>query len=444
MATLLILQNYCIRVYATALSKIYGNFDDLEESESKSDYYRTLALAHPEVLAKTSAGSYEPLVIKGKDSEVFGHDLLSVIGMELGAWQWMTDYYEEVGNCRAACLTSVKTKETIEGIDSLIAIYGDYDEACELAICRYELMRDKIYPVVEKYQWLQESLQRWGNWKRAGVLKEYLSELTFSNIQLEIPSQVYEVNKPQTVKFTALRNLKQLTMRVYRTALKGDTNTSAYSIKEKDLAEVKETARTLTFAPHAEYEYFEDSVDLMALPAGVYLISISTNPKTDELRNLYYVSGVRLLNQSGPDKIQRYVAVDATTGQPIPGAKMRLSFGRNRKNISSTKTLTCNQQGEATYDCSKQNPQYIFVYTDDDDYCPDNYDHGYYSYHDRKYNQQRTNIFTDRSIYRPGQTVYVTAIVWKDVSATEMEAVADKKVKLELRDANYKVVAEKE
>ena len=431
-------------VYATALSEIYDEFDDLEESESKSTYYRKLALAHPEILGKTSAGSYEPFIVKGKDSEVFDHDLLSVIGMELDAWQWMTDYYEKVGNCRAACLTAIHTKETIEGIDSLIAIYGDYDEAGELAIRRYELMQDKNCPVAEKYQWLQESLQRWGGWKRVGVLKEHLSELTFSNVQLEIPSQVYEVNKPQTVRFTELRNLKQLTMRVYRTALKGNTDASAYSIKEKDLVEVKEAARTVTFAPHAEYEYFKDSVDLMALPAGVYLISISTNPKIDKLRNLYYVSSVRLLNQGGSDKIQHYVAVDATTGQPIAGAKMRLVFARNGKKTSETKILTCNQQGEATYDCSKQNPQYIFVYTDDDDYCPDNYNHGYYSYHDRQYNQQRTNIFTDRSIYRPGQTVHATAIVWKEVSATEMETVADKKVKLELRDANYKVVAEKE
>ncbi len=51
-------------------------------------------------------------------------------------------------------------------------------------------------------------------------------------------------------------------------------------------------------------------------------------------------------------------------------------------------------------------------------------------------------MFTDRVIYRPGQTVHVSAIVWKEHSPLKHEAVEHKQVKLELRDANYKVVAE--
>ena len=82
-------------VYATVLSRIFSDNSELEDHDAKRTYYRTLALAHPEVLGKTPASSYEPLIIKGKDSEVFGHDLLSVIGIELDAWQWMTDYYDK-------------------------------------------------------------------------------------------------------------------------------------------------------------------------------------------------------------------------------------------------------------------------------------------------------------------------------------------------------------
>ena len=435
-------------VYATALSKIYDVNSQLEDCEAKSKHYRTLALAHPDVLGKTPAGSYEPFITKGKDSEVFGHDLLSVIGMELEAWQWMTDYYEKVGNCRAACLTAVNTKNTIAGVDSLIAVYGDYTEAGELAIRRYELMNG--YSAKERYQWLQESLQRWGGWKRANVLRNYLSDCTNPLFWTKLPQSVCEINKPQMLGLYNLRNLQQLTMRVYRTALKGDTNLNPDNekdyaqIKAKGLTEVKEAARTLTFASHPEYEVFEDSLQLMGLPAGVYLINCSTQPKTEESRVLYFVSGVRMMAQSYPDNKERYVVVDATTGQPIAGAKLRLSFGRNRKNISSTKTLTCNQQGETTYDNSKQQAQEIFVYTDGDTACPEYNGYGNYSYHERQYGTQRAEVFTDRSIYRPGQTVYATAVVWKELSATELEAVADKSIKLELRDANYKVVAEQQ
>ena len=437
-------------VYATVLSRIFSNNSELDDHNTKSTHYRTMALAHPEVLGKTPASSYEPLIIKGKDSEVFGHDLLSVIGMELNAWQWMTDYYNQTGNCPAACLTAVNARNTIEGIDSLIAIYGDYTEAGELAIRRYELMEEAGCPAAERYQWLQESIRRWGQWKRANELKNWLTGLTNPWYKVEVPQTSVALQKSQMVKFDILRNVRQLTMRVYRTALQGDIQLNPEfekdyaQIKEKGLTEVTEAARTLTFAPHPDYEIFKDSTQLAALPAGVYLLTFSTNPQTETIRQLYFVSGIRLLQQAQPDKKQRYVVVDATTGQPIAGAQLRLDFGRNRKNVTSTTTLTCDQQGEAVYDVSQQQPVTVFAYTANDTSCREYNAYGNYSYHERQYNQQRANLFTDRSIYRPGQTVHATVIVWKEVSATALEAVADKTMKIELRDANYKVIAEQQ
>ena len=437
-------------VYATVLSKIFSDNSELEDHDAKRTHYRTLALAHPEVLGKTPASSYEPLIIKGKDSEVFGHDLLSVIGMELDAWQWMTDYYEKTGNCPAACLTAVNTRNTIEGVDSLIAVYGDYAEAGELAIHRYNLMLAKGRPTVEKYQWLQESIRRWGKWKRANELKNELADLTHPWFKVQIPLTSVELQKPQMVKFDVLRNVRQLTMRVYRTALQGDTQLNPEvekdlaQIKAKGLTEVKEAARTLTFTSRPDYEIFKESTQLGALPAGVYLLSFSTNPETETIYQLYFVSGIRLLQQTQPDKQLRYVVVDATTGQPVSGAQLRLSFERyNRKTIAPI-TLTCDQQGEVIYDASKQQPSRVFSYTAKDTSCPEYFAYGSYYYQERSYNQQRVVLFTDRSIYRPGQTVHATAIVWKEVSATELAAIADKTIKIELRDANYKVVAEQQ
>lgn len=437
-------------VYATVLSKIFSDNSELEDHDAKRTHYRTLALAHPEVLGKTPASSYEPLIIKGKDSEVFGHDLLSVIGIELDAWQWMTDYYEKTGNCPAACLTAVNTRNTIEGVDSLIAVYGDYAEAGELAIHRYNLMLAKGRPTVEKYQWLQESIRRWGKWKRANELKNELADLTHPWFKVQIPLTSVELQKPQMVKFDVLRNVRQLTMRVYRTALQGDTQLNPEvekdlaQIKAKGLTEVKEAARTLTFTSRPDYEIFKDSTQLAALPAGVYLLSFSTNPETETIYQLYFVSGIRLLQQTQPDKQLRYVVVDATTGQPVGGAQLRLGFERyNRKTIAPI-TLTCDQQGEVIYNASKQQPSRVFPYTAKDTSCPEYFAYGSYYYQEHSYNQQRVVLFTDRSIYRPGQTVHATAIVWKEVSATELAAIADKTIKIELRDANYKVVAEQQ
>ena len=204
-----------------------------------------------------------------------------------------------------------------------------------------------------------------------------------------------------------------------------------------------ELAQTVTFSGRANYDVFKDSIELRGLPAGVYMLEFASLPNTETIRKLYFVSGIRLLQQAQPDNSLRYVVVDATTGQPVKNASVRLSFRKNWNAPEATQVLTCNSQGEAVYTGTK-NPSRLFAYSANDNFCPDQNMYGAYSYYERKYNIEHTNLFTDRAIYRPGQTVSVTAIVWKELSVTENTAVSGKSVKFELRDANFRVVAEQQ
>ena len=435
-------------VYAATLAKIYRNNRTLEDYASKSDRYQAMALAHPEALAKVKADSYVPFVIKEKDSEVYSHDLLSIVGQELEVWQWMADYYESVGNCRAACLAIVNVPQSVESADSLLNVYGDYDEACELAIRRYEMMSDKRFTAADKYQWLQQALKRWGKWKRANVLRNHLTELTNPQFSAYVERRVQEISKSQTVALKELRNINQLTMRVYRTQLQGDTKLNPndkddYKKMKAGLAELTEMTKTISFSGHAVYDIFTDSLQLQGLPAGVYLLEFASQPQTEVSRQLYFVSGIRILQQVQPDNSRRFVVVDATTGQPVKNASIRLSFRKNWNSPETTRVLTCNSQGEAVY-TGEQRPATVFAYTANDNYCQTQNASGAYSYYERQYNNEHTNLFTDRAIYRPGQTVYATAIAWKELSALENAAVSGKVVTFELRDANYKLVAEQQ
>ncbi len=51
-------------------------------------------------------------------------------------------------------------------------------------------------------------------------------------------------------------------------------------------------------------------------------------------------------------------------------------------------------------------------------------------------------MLTDRSIYRPGQTVRVAAIVYEQTGKTSHRVVAGESIKFALRDANNKIVSE--
>ena len=406
-------------VYDVVLSVVYQNNRKLgDDWETKSKDYATKALAHPDALAAQKTDSYVPFVIKGKDSELYEHDLLSVIGAELGAWQELHQYYSQKGNRRAACMMGAEAFDRIEALDSLIQIYGDLPEACELAICRFQLMEGD-YTIAQRMDYLRSAIKRWGNWRRANWLRNMERELTRPQFSARMSKLLAMPQESQTVQLSNLRNIESLTLRVYRTPLKGDTEMDdpqeAFKKLKTKLKEVEALRQTRYFMGHVDYELFNDSVSLGGLEPGIYLVEFSS-PQTETSLQFYYVSGVRLLSQAMPDEQKRQVAVDALTGKPLSNATI----------------LEVKRYGKQ-----------LFAYTPTDCYCPPINAYGRYVFNNYDYHAEHTSLFTDRSIYRPGQIVHVTAVVWKEQSATDNVAVGEKSVNITLRDANYKQIAEK-
>ena len=454
-------------VYATVLYSIYRNNHALSEDwERICEEYRTTALSSPQTLGKVKSKVYDPFVNHGKDSEIYGDDLLHIIGQELGAWQWMHDYYEKVGNRRAACLTalSVLAEENsdpedeelqesayIRSLDSLINRYGDLDVAGEVALERYSYMQKHTRATdAEKMAYLDMAIDRWDQWDRIAQLKNNRMQLVSSKFLAEIPRYVQPTGKEQTVKLRGLRHLSSLTMKVYRTKLNGNHNLSINYSKdyEKIMAgavEVKEAFQTRTFPMiYKDYELFEDSIPLIGLPNGVYVLEFSTEPQTAVNRVFYYVTSLRVLALGRQKDDMRYIVVDAVTGQPVKGAKVKID-GTSYNDKENHVTLTTSATGEVSYHFKKENSRHtIYVYTDDDKACRSISSDDNFYFYDDKSRVEYTRIYTDRAIYRPGQTVHMAAIIYAKENYIETTVVEGKKVTAQLRDANYKVIAEQE
>ena len=459
-------KNVALRaVYATVLYRVYMEnqslVDDADEKEKICEEYRTIALSSPDALGKVKNAIYEPFVEKENDSYIYGDDLLHLIGMEFGAWQWMHDYYEKAGNRRAACLTALAILEEQKGddveklheskyirqLDSLINKYGDLDEAGEVALERYAYMRDNTTATAaEEIAYLDQAIAKWGNWKRISQLKNNRKNLITSKFYANIPYRVQMTNQEQPIKLTGLRHLSSLTMRVYRTKLQGDHEMNIGYKKDldkvmADAVEVKEAFQKRTFSPYEEYEVFEDSIPLVGLPNGIYLLEFSTEPKTAVSRVLYNVTNLRVLATGRQESDMRYVVVDAITGLPINGAKVKIKSSRYNDK-ENQKILTTNAAGEANHVFTNGTWHSIYVYTDNDKACPSINSGDNFSFNDNNDRREFTKIYTDRAIYRPGQQVHVAAIIYARENYIEHSVVADKKVLAQLRDANYKVVAE--
>ena len=107
--------------------------------------------------------------------------------------------------------------------------------------------------------------------------------------------------------------------------------------------------------------------------------------------------------------------------------------------------MVTDAQGECifkTRDVSRRRE--VFTYTDTDKACPVLSENNQYGYYSGEELVKRTCIYTDRAIYRPGQKVFVNAILYQVEHGMEQKAQSHVAVNFQLRDANNKVVSEQE
>ena len=457
-------------IYYAVLGYIYYQnswLDELHHEQIGQDYYDK-AMAYSDELATVKATDFEPFVIKGEDSRYYGDDLLSVIGIKAGYARQLRDYYLKTGNRHGALFASesmllneepedieqepLSKSRHIQRLDSLIAEYQDLPECGELAIDRYDYMAEHTDATAEqKWQYINMALERWGSWQRMNYLRNRQRDLTELGYAAEVRKSVNIPQRPQTVDLTDLRGISELTMRVYKVNVDGTTelnpaSPSHYKKLKPLLTALPEMTQTKTFVGKRSYEIFNDSMQLGGLPVGVYMLEFETQPATRTSRSLYFVSDLRVLSLTLPSADadeqgqKRIVVVNATTGQPVKNATVdvRWGWGQNEGKAS----LTTDGNGECMLTPEKDASRFrLRAHTTSDNACPEMDDWGRYHYR-KVYEESQTAIFTDRSIYRPGQTVHASVILYRNHEGNDNRAIGNEELTIHLRDANYETVEE--
>jgi uncharacterized protein YfaS (alpha-2-macroglobulin family) len=185
-------------------------------------------------------------------------------------------------------------------------------------------------------------------------------------------------------------------------------------------------------------DYFSHSVEVKidALPVGEYALIVSADDNFSLEKNplcaqYFYVSGISFISSG-----LQYFVLNRTTGQPLSGANVQVW---NQEYNYNTRTNTLTKLAKFTTDkngyfrlpktkgknSAAQNVRLEISYNKDYLFL-DDYQFVYYNYYnlqddvDRDQNDfdqknAKVFLFTDRSIYRPGQTVYFKGIgVTKD------------------------------
>lgn len=461
-------------VYSSTLGHIYKNYPhifDINEDSAMviAKKYYAQSLRYPDKLSTVKAGTYEPLIEDGENSIVFNDDLFHVLAMEAEDYNLMRQYYQSVGNRHATCISALyqlqqckndavricKKSKYLATIDSLIHEYKDLPEAGELAIEHFNYIDGSTdASAQEKIEYIDNALVNWPTWPRMVVLKNARDRMTLPSFHATIPETLTIPNKVLPVYITSITNIQRLKINVYKVEITGDE--SFYPNDENDYALLRSKLSSKpvftderVYYGLPEYKEVRDTLQISPLPVGVYMVEFITDNKDIAVeRTMLNITNLRLIDMDLPDNKKRLVVVDATSGKPISGAKVYMKFRewKEKEWQEDKQELTTESDGEVIF--SSTLSPYNYRITNDNDKA---FPWLYISHYRGNISNVNVNnkemsvaqIFSDRVIYRPGQTAQMSVVVYNVLSRENWQVASNKKVNLVLKNAKYETVTEK-
>ncbi|TCI85355.1 alpha-2-macroglobulin [Tenacibaculum sp. M341] len=280
--------------------------------------------------------------------------------------------------------------------------------------------------------------------KECKVLTEKIKEK-----QIKITSEKYIPIDSYSRLLINFNNIKTLYFSVYQIDQQQKTSfKNLYKLKEKKafIQKLKKVNNWNSTLPN-EFDYLNHSTEVILpkLSQGQYLIVTANNESLSD-NTIYGTCFIQVTNLSlitrNEDGKSIYQLLDRVTGTPLTGANVRFSNKSNRRYRKSiNKTFTTDKNGEFSYNPNTyyDNVKAFVNYKNDNASFGNYYLRKQDDYNERPNKQIRTFLFTDRSIYRPGQTVYFKGISM-EAFKKETKVISNKKATVILRDVNYQEV----
>ena len=445
-----------LKIDSLGLYNAYRGFGKKKEGKSLVAELLADKTVAAQLTRHDAVKDFTPLVLQREGSRYFNHDLISLIASTLDDYEPLIDYYLQSGNRKAACIASARMlgnsidgyrgdKALVARADSLIALFADLQECGALAIKKYDLMASANFSAEEKVKWIDEALSKWAKWQEIDYLHNERNFLTVPEVRFTLPAQTFRPAQNVMVDLFKVRNISkaQFAITPVRNCPKGVLETVSRTRKYASIKSylVNSQARKVEkdFGKHPEYEVFKDSVCLGSLPLGTYYVSMTCDGKKYNYTDfLLFVTDLKVISLPLSAKEMRYVVVSATTGKPVPAAKLYVKTSKNDKEA----VYTTDSKGECVLGKGSFNCYVSATKDDDKAHLSASIYNNFNSIYRNNGSVVRHNIFTDRGIYRPGQTVHVSLLAYNVTKGVETAVEAGQNVKVSLYDANYNSIGE--
>jgi uncharacterized protein YfaS (alpha-2-macroglobulin family) len=421
-----------------------------EYQQHASDLYR-YALQDLEQLFRAPTKEWIPLVNRGKDEKVYGSSMLAVVWQAmlsdipyetrktngLSLYETLIDFYAQHSLREAAfrlCMDSVYEMKMEQQEDYLLQLKKEYQDlsSCDRVYIQLAQLKNKD---VEKRQIIEEGLRLYPS---SALLKNWIANQEAPSLQYRMPTYLY----PDSEEYVKLevQNLQSVEYSIYRLPddFQQDEEVELFIQVLRKGKFVRKDVHT--FAPHPAYERWNDTLYLQTPSLGVFAMVAQANTqarlekKPEPQVHLFYVSKLRAFMAPLPNKM-KIVVVDGQSGKPVSGASVKAINIRSKDNKKSYTEYITDERGMVEV---KSLPQRIKLSKDEDSLLPElecNRWGSYTPYFSPNVTKQQLQIYTDRSIYRPGQMVYIGAVVYNQKN---WEASVDEGSDLKLTFADTK------
>ncbi|MFK7832963.1 MAG: alpha-2-macroglobulin [Winogradskyella sp.] len=273
-----------------------------------------------------------------------------------------------------------------------------------------------------------------------------IAEINQPSLQLQTEDFI-AINSPSKILVT-YNNLNQLAVNIYKVSQKQLDSYNRIYRADKKAAFFKKLKPTETFSStlksEGDYQLHSTEIVMPRLGNGLYLVEAKTQSDSNVFAATHIQVTDLALIESTENTAHVYQIIDRKNGAPKISATVELSYSDNRNDKRYTKSFTTDRYGK--FEFKKDNNYYRNVQikvksNDDTGYFGDYYINRTYTENTNNDTRYNTFLFTDRSIYRPGQTVFFKGISteYKDGKSSVSSA---KDITAELYKVNREKVAE--
>ncbi len=320
------------------------------------------------------------------------------------------------------------------------------------------------------YNPLGSEKNRWDKKKAHGICTEAIEKHPNSDGANNCKFLLQQINKPYLslqsernnvpdlpiLGLLSYKNISKIYFRIIKTDNRKFRDLSNHNRHEqlvgiyKDYQAIKEWS--LDIPNDGDFQQHSIQLSLSELPAGFYVILIGSNPDFEQEKGAVGLSTMNLTNISyfnhkTWDGNQEFFVLDRVSGNPLKGVKATLFLNKydyNQRQYIETKfkDYYSNKDGyfKVPNNETKNEAYYIEFVSDDDTLYVGSSFYSYYYPKDKK-PRVTTYFFTDRAIYRPGQTVYFKGIMLEK-TGEKYKILKKKKTEVKFYDVNGQLISD--